>query len=191
METSFPQPAKSDALLKPSKKFTLLLMLVVGGFLAVALFALHQAGNVLAWAFALVCVALIVVLTLWLHPNSSFLVLNNVGFRIRHVFTSNQFYWMNIDRFVVGEGPTGQQIVRFFLKGKGLMFAIKALPDTYGLPAKELADLMTRWRDRALHGDDRVWHETCLFQPKGLFEKPIPEESEPSRAHVVRTNEIA
>ena len=190
MDTPIPNDVRNDALLKPSKKFTLLLILVVSGFLALALFAMKQPGDILAWAFALVCIALIVVLCLWLHPNSSFLVLNNVEFRVRHMFSSTRYYWVNVDRFVIGEGPTGQRIVRFFLKGKGLMFAIKTLPDTYGLPARELAELMTHWHERACRGEDGVWHETCLFQPKGLFEKPVPPESESPKPHVIRSSEI-
>jgi hypothetical protein len=73
-------------------------------------------------------------------------------FTIRSVFGVRSYRWRDIERFVVA--PFGFfKIVAFTpipqRRGATAHGGVKeTLPDTYGMPAEELADLMNQWRER-------------------------------------------
>ena len=102
--------------------------------------------------------------SLWmLLPNSAYLLLTTTGFTVRTLFKQKDYRWAEVEDF----GATilrGKPWVVFTLsrEGKvnlpetslrGLNKAVSGgddnLPDTYGMSAEELAELMNQWKKRS------------------------------------------
>ena len=96
-----------------------------------------------------------IVFAIQLLPNSSYLRLTREGFTMCSLFRCHTIQWRHVSRFgvghiylkkVVGWDPA-HEISKPGKVTKALSGFVSALPDTYGLRAEELADLMDRLRD--------------------------------------------
>jgi hypothetical protein len=155
----FPQPA----ILYPSiKKWT---GYTIGSALFVAIGYYFLDNSALAWfSFIFFCFCTIV-FTIQLLPGSSSLTLDADGFETRAFFFRRiRSRWQNVTNIKAASGlPPASARVKiiwynddqwkrwWFARQETAIFGYNTcLPDTYGLPAEELADLMTRWQERAL-----------------------------------------
>ncbi len=100
-----------------------------------------------------------IVFALQLLPNASYLRLTPEGFTMCSLFRSHSYSWTEIENFAVGHASRMKTVVfnhpSFHTKQATLKKANKkffgfeaCLPDTYGMSAEELADLLNRWRRR-------------------------------------------
>jgi hypothetical protein len=91
-------------------------------------------------------------------PNSSFLTLTEDGFLFSSLFRKHFVAWSDVQAFVpvkiqlnnmVGwnYAPAFSQSQRLRTINTAVAGVEAALPDTYGMPAAELADLMNQMRD--------------------------------------------
>ncbi len=97
-----------------------------------------------------------IVFTMQLLPNSSYLRLTREGFTMCSLFRCHMIQWRHVSRFGVGRiyyvknvvgWDSTHEISKLGRATKALYGFVSALPDTYGLRAEELADLMKRFRD--------------------------------------------
>ena len=100
-----------------------------------------------------------IVFALLLLPNASYLELTPEGFTIRSLFRSHSYSWTEIETFAVGYASRMKTVVfnlspfyenqHTLRKTNKKLFGFEAcLPDTYGMSAEELADLMNTWKRR-------------------------------------------
>ncbi len=91
-------------------------------------------------------------------PGAAFLRLGEKGFTMCSLYRRHSFKWTEVGPFVPGR-VGGQAMVLFDLLdpgrrprlralSRGLFGAEAGLPDTYGMSAAALADLMNDWRER-------------------------------------------
>jgi hypothetical protein len=83
------------------------------------------------------------------------------------LFRKRVAFWQNVSEFETASAPPHRLTTRVVydnlkLSGRptaklaaAIGFRTSFLPDTYGLPAAALADLMTRWRERAIDAGRR------------------------------------
>lgn len=132
---------------------------------AIALAMLHQdSSSRLAWlALAFFGIGAIVLVVAML-PGATSLTLDRDGFVAKEAFIRNRSRWQNVTNFVAAPArpPAPQDIKLVWFNDtqwqKWKLARMEtaalgynaALPATYGLPAEDLANLMARWRDRAL-----------------------------------------
>ena len=94
-------------------------------------------------------------------PGSTSLTLDADGFRLTQFYFVRQSSWQNITNISTGYTPPSRTLrVRYndaqlsgwrLARWETALLGYNAmLPDTYGMPADDLAALMARWRDRAL-----------------------------------------
>ena len=157
--TRFPGPVA----LSPSRKKWLLLLLIGAGFVAISLLVIksHDDDYVYGWLglifFSLGSVVAIVAML----PGAGGLKLDREGFEFISLYRGSRVRWQDATGFDAVRIPPSRQIMVVFddatAKKKALgklSVAIaghnSGLPDTYGLDAKDLAALMTQWRERAL-----------------------------------------
>lgn len=145
----YPSRSKSVAFLVVSVLF------VVGGIW------LREDGPVAAWltiVFFGLCAA---VFSANLLPGSSYLKLTSEGFEQRVLFRTHSEAWKNIQRFEAYRNSTSSsRLVGFFYEpdyastargaagrkiSRSMVGLDGALPDTYGMSADELAELMNNW----------------------------------------------
>lgn len=131
-------------LLKPQKTYTWILILFSLFFVAFGLWSLVRFHTVSAWPLMVACVLLTLILLLWSLPNSSYLLLNEEGLRIRHLFATREHRWEDIQKFWADRRVTGQMGVYYLLNGNRLM-QVHSLPDNYGMKPQELAILLNQW----------------------------------------------
>jgi len=132
-------------ILRPQKTYTWILILFALLFVAFGLWSILTFHTVSAWPLTVACVLLVMILLLWTLPNSSYLLLDEVGLQIRHLFKTTQYKWDDIQKFWADRRLTGQMGVYYLLNGKRLM-QVHYLPDNYGLKPRELAILLNEWR---------------------------------------------
>lgn len=132
-------------ILRPQKAYTWVLILFALLFVAFGLWSLVRFNTVSAWPLTVACVLLVMILLLWLMPNSSYLLLDEVGLQIRHLFKTTRYRWDDIQKFWADRRVTGQSGVYYLLNGKRLM-QVHFLPDNYGMKPRELAILLNEWR---------------------------------------------
>jgi len=140
---------------KPAK--TLLYLFISLLFVVIGVLIFN--GTLIDWLgigfFGLGCI----VFVLQLLPNASYLRLTPEGFTICSLFRSHSYSWTEIDNFAFGyvskmktvvfnhSSPYKKQIA--LRKTNKKLFGFEAcLPDTYGMSAEELADLMNTWKRR-------------------------------------------
>jgi len=142
-----------------------------GYLLLSALFVVGSAwmgseGQVLGWFCAAFFGVGVIVFTINLLPNSSFLVLNSEGFKIRSSYRERSYKWTEVETLEVASIGFKRMIVFNFSNtytgqprmrriASAMTGAEGALPDTYGLSLHQLADKMNRAREAALRSAGR------------------------------------
>ena len=113
------------------------------------------AGGILMLALAAVGLAGAVVYGVMLLPNSSYLEATPDGLTISSAFRKRSYAWSDIDSVYV-DAILSKQVVKYEVElpeNEGGVGARRTreetLPDTYGLPAQELADQLDAFRRRA------------------------------------------
>lgn len=156
--------------LRPSKRSAIGLFAVSAAFVALGLWLVPREGWIgylCAGFFAIGAV----VGALQLIPGSCALIATKEGLTIVNLFRKSTIAWEDIDRFYVvalsARGFTVHRMVGFDFapscdrarRGRALASTIAgcegALPDTYGLSAEQLADLLDRYLAKAKRADLR------------------------------------
>ncbi len=137
-------------LLRPQKRYTWCLLVFALCFTGFGIWSLWRFQTVSAWPLIVTSLLLIFFMTLSLLPNSSYLLLQKDGFRIRHLFTVTEHKWIDVAKFFVGRRFTDQGGIFYLLKNKSLFFNIKAFPENYGLDTEDLYKLLNLWWNRAV-----------------------------------------
>jgi hypothetical protein len=157
----FPGPVTLSA----PRKIQIRPLVISALFTAMALAQVHEhSSSKLAW-FSLIffgfgTIAFVVAML----PRATTLTLDQDGFVATRAFVRNRSRWQDVTNFVASPAlppaPSDVKIVWFndtqWQKWKLARMETKmlgynaALPATYGFPAEDLANLMARWRDRAL-----------------------------------------
>jgi hypothetical protein len=144
----FPGPVRLTS--SPGKWALVLLSCI--GFTALGA-AMIRDGNISGWFFGFVTLG-IPLAAVMLLPGAGGLVLDSEGFDRISFYRTERWRWTDTD-FVVAMLPFGQMVVydsRTPTSGvnTGITGRNAWLPETYGLKPEALAELMTRWRERAL-----------------------------------------
>lgn len=95
-----------------------------------------------------------------LFPNSSYLELNQDGFTMCNLYRKSTTRWVDVEKFFVIEMSHNHMVAWNYTKAyknqktgrkisKAMANAEAALPDTYGMKANELAELMNLLLERA------------------------------------------
>lgn len=142
--------------LRPSPWKHLALMVLSAGFVTMGGFLVAQ-GQAFGW----LCIAFfglgVVVAIVTLLPGASYLELRQDGFECSSLYRKWFQRWSDVEEFFPQRIATSEMVCWNFAPGyvaqprgrrvsAGLTGVEAALPDTYGLPASELAALMNRWR---------------------------------------------
>jgi hypothetical protein len=147
--------------LRPARFKWLIIFLIAAGFVGIAVSvgdAMPTRQRWLAGGFFALC-GLIAVPQMMGFGSS--LSLDREGFTCRTLFRSFRRRWVDCTAFapvrvgfnaVVGFSTAWDEAMqlRFAAVARGLTGTAGALPDTYGVSADDLADIMNRFRDRAL-----------------------------------------
>ena len=144
-------PGGDERILRPDK-WKLVPFLLLSLAFAVIGVRIVREGSASGWlaviGFSMSSVSLAVMLL----SRSGDLRLDADRFTIRSVFGVRSYRWCKIERFIVA--PFGFfKIVAFIPTPRRHVVTNdsqvkETLPDTYGMPAQELADLMNEWRNR-------------------------------------------
>jgi hypothetical protein len=146
--------------LHPSKRKVLLLLAICLSFTAVGVAMILEGEGLSGWfVTAFFGLGLAVSLaTLW--PGASYLKLTRKGMECRSLFRRWPFIpWETVGEFDVSKDGSWTMVVfNRFVPARPLLAAFNrglvgkrdALPDTYGLKAEKLAELLNEWRRRAL-----------------------------------------
>ncbi len=146
--------------LYPSRAKAILLLLVSLAFV-VSMIVSHGIERGIAGSFVVLFFGLCaIVFIIQLIPGASHLKLSEDGFSVRALFRKSKSYsWSNVSDFRAVTASPGRKIVVFDSLGnsttlrkmnRAVVGATDGLPDTYGMKAEELADLMNSCRSRAL-----------------------------------------
>ncbi|MCK9186464.1 TrbC/VirB2 family protein [Candidatus Gracilibacteria bacterium] len=132
--------------LYPSKTKMLVLLLMSIVFAAAGIGMIYS-GDHKGW-FVFIFFGLgIVVFTINLFSNSSYLRITNQGLEIRSLYKSSFIKWDEVEQF--GTGRIGlRKIVTLHLNPNHTKFKTGALPDTYGKSAEELAELLNGRKEK-------------------------------------------
>lgn len=162
-------------ILRPQKTYTWILIVFALLFVAFGLWTIREHKEaVSAWPLTVACVLLVLILVLWLLPNSSYLLMNEEGLQIRHLFTTTRFRWEEIQKFWADRRMTGQMGVHYLLNGRRLI-QVRYLPDNYGMDPRELAMLLNQWR---LHVCQESESSAAVETPSLPSPPPVPLPSE-------------
>jgi len=148
--------------LRPRKATWALVLLICGGFVAIAVLVLRdpKAAADRIWAsFATTFFGLgVLVSLLQFLPGSSFLLLTTEGLTVRTMWRTTSYRWVDIERFGVTAQLVGLNFVPAYPRGRmaqALMTLNKtltgfeaALPDNYGRSRAELAAYLNSLKDR-------------------------------------------
>ena len=89
-------------------------------------------------------------------PGSAGMWLDRKGFTYRRFWMNNRREWNEISKVtshqmgLFGSEIAILQMVGYHRKGDAENKPREILPDTYGLPAAQLSDMMNQWRNRAI-----------------------------------------
>jgi len=154
----------NELLLKPSKTKQLRLLISSLVFVAVGVWMIgcHKAGGWFVLFFFALCVLIFVIKLL---PGSTFLRLTIDGFEVRVLFRSTFYRWGDVQDFQVvvqykhgipirtSVGFNFADTYTHAVKARALVKALIGcegqLPDTYGMEAQKLTELMTQWKANA------------------------------------------
>jgi hypothetical protein len=150
----------SPCVLYPSRTKSLT-FLVVSVLFVVGGIWLREDGPVAAWLTIVFFGLGAAVFGANLLPGSSYLKLTSEGFEQRVLFRTHSEAWKNIQRFEAYRNPTSSsRLVGLFYEpdyastargvagrkiSRSMVGVDGALPDTYGMSADELAELMNNW----------------------------------------------
>jgi hypothetical protein len=152
----FPGPV----ILYPSRKKWLLIFGTCALF-AVGGIAMVRSSEPMGWYVLIVFALAAVVAAVVMLPQAGRLRLDREGFEVTSLFRRHRSRWLDASGFTVSRIPPASyrlvvyddvtQSAKSMAKfNVGLTGRNAALPDTYGLPPAELAELMAGWRERAL-----------------------------------------
>ncbi len=141
-------------ILRPNRKKYFRLLLTCLGFTAIGVWSLHD-GEKTGWFIAPLFGLGVLFFILLLLPQSAYLKIEPEGLTVCSLFRVHRFRWSDIDSFMPIQVVINQMVgLRFspsyqapkWLRkiAVGLSSAEGALPDTYGLSAKELSDFLNR-----------------------------------------------
>lgn len=133
--------------------------LIVGALFVVIGFYLMEENPFMAWIAIIFFGSGVIVFAIQLMPDSSILKLSNDGFEVKNLFKSDFTKWSDVNQFRVGyAGQTkmvmfdfsrdhkkhnvGKKVAKFLSGNEG------ALPETYGMKAKDLSELMNDWKSK-------------------------------------------
>jgi hypothetical protein len=145
--------ARLELKLHPKRAKQVALFTVCAAFSAVA-FLMVRAGKTAGWLPLALFGLGGFVFALQLLPGASYLKLDPEGLTVQSLFRSSSFAWAEIAGFSPGlvrgvvfdlvPGSKRQSRLRRF--NSAALGAECALPDTYGLSAERLADLLNEWK---------------------------------------------
>ena len=151
----FPGPVR----LYPSRKKWLLILLISALFTAVGFWMAAESAPS-GWYALVFFAACLIVSVIMLLPGAGGLVLDRDGFRVTSLFRSHRSRWRDVSGFEP-ISVSSQRLVGFDDRAAnraiGALNTViaghnAALPETYGFYVDELAELMQRWRERAMTG---------------------------------------
>ena len=152
----FPGPVT----LYPSRK-KWLLVLAVGVVLAVGGVLMIRSGDLKGWLVLIFFAAVSLTAAAVMLPGAGALTLDRDGFEVTNLFRRHRTRWQDASGFTATDIPPARQ--RFVVYDDARVSTRRiakvnvaiagrnaSLPDTYGQPADELAELMAAWRASAL-----------------------------------------
>ena len=155
--SQFPGPVR----LYPSRKKWLLILLISALFTAIGAWMVAEKADA-GWAGLIFFATCLLVSALMLLPGAGGLVLDADGFQATNLFRRYRLHWQNVEGFEAVAIPGARQRLVGYddvsigrvigAINKELSGRNAALPDTYGFSADALAELMRRWRERAMAG---------------------------------------
>jgi hypothetical protein len=142
--------------LRPRRTKHLLLTGVAAAFCGIGLLMIRD-GDPRGWfclAFFSLCALIFLV---QLVPGASYLKLDAQGFTVRSLFRSTSYTWSEIVAFAPGRvggnrgvvfnlTPDSERQRRLRRFNAATLGAEAALPDTYGLSAERLAEILNEWK---------------------------------------------
>jgi hypothetical protein len=146
-------------ILKPKRLKTIGLLLICILFVIAGIFLIEK-NSFRAWLGIIFFSLCMVLFVIQLIPNSSHLKLTKNGFEIRSLFKSNYTKWSDVEVFKTGyvgqnkmvmfdfskehkKHNIGKKIAKFLASNEG------SLPNTYGMKATDLAELMNKWKSES------------------------------------------
>jgi hypothetical protein len=155
-----PSPRKI-LVLRPSKRKALLLLAISLGFTVVGILMIREGDGFDGWLVAVVFGLGLGVSLANLWPGASYLKLTPRGMDCCTLFRRWQFIpWEMVSEFGVARASYWKKMVVFNRSGsshprltavsRAFLGTTDAFPETYGLKAEELADLLNEWRRRYL-----------------------------------------
>jgi hypothetical protein len=152
----FPGPVT----LYPSRK-KWLLVLAVGVVLAVGGVLMIRSGELKGWLVLIFFAAVSLIAAAVMLPGAGALTLDRDGFEVTNLFRRHRTRWQDASGFTATDIPPARQQFVVYNDARvstrritKVTVAIAgrnaSLPDTYGRPADELAELMAAWRASAL-----------------------------------------
>ncbi len=150
---------REELVLRSSGTKRLWLGLMSAGFVAVGLWMVRS-GNPQGWlVFGFFALCLMVFCVWMLFPNANYLRLTQDGFEMRAMFRSHFYRWRDVAAFEPVRIYGGKYVSIIFAPtylaapiGRDVSAALTGiqgmLPDTYGMTAEALADLLNDWRVR-------------------------------------------
>lgn len=142
--------------LRPNRIKTILFLLLSIGF--VSLTPITMEKNVaMSWGGAIFFGLGVIVFTVQLFPNASYLRLNEEGFEVRSMYRSHFTKWSDIEAFGCGYMGNRKAVMFDYSEqhtkqkvGKKIASIVSGaeggLPDTYNMKAEKLAELMNEWK---------------------------------------------
>ncbi len=152
-------PQLNDRMLRPSQMKLVGLCVLTAILVAAGVFCVRTGYRVIGWldiAFFGMCIAVFAVMML---PGAGYLRLREDGFEMCSLFRRSYLPWHAVEVFEVGRIGLNKRVV-FNLnrdvgmdKARAVARSISgwegALPDTYGMSAQALADLMNAYHHHA------------------------------------------
>ena len=142
--------------LKPSPWRHLMLLGLSGGFVVLGLFVLRD-HSVLGWLTVAFFGLGVLVALITLVPGSSYLELSPSRITVRTLYRTWHVNWSDVSEFFVSRVGARSMVCWSYSPGysaarrgreisRSLAGVEAGLPDTYGLSAAELSDLLNQWR---------------------------------------------
>jgi hypothetical protein len=150
----FPGPAT----LYPSRAKWLAVLMACAAFVGIGAFMIWAGWTLTGGLFVGFFSAGVLVALALMLPGASSLTLDGQGFEVVHLYQRIKARWQDVDGFkpsdvggVVYDDATKKDSaagrVSASITGRNT-----SLSDTYGMAAEDLAQVLTRWRERALQG---------------------------------------
>ena len=143
-------------ILRPNPLKTIGLLIVSVLFVTCGFYLIDK-NPFLAWMIITFSCLGVIVFSIQLIPNSSHLKLTREGFEVKNLFKSDFTKWSDIEKFRVGYAGRTRMVMYDYSKefkkykvgkkiAKSLSGSEGALPNTYGMKAKNLVQLMNHWK---------------------------------------------